>query len=86
MSPAGEPQPAFDRDYWLAHCEGYRVRSRRRSLGLVEEVLHSGSGAPSALVVCGGLFGTRRVLVRADDVELVSPRETRIVLRAGADG
>lgn len=30
---------SFDRDYWLAHCEGFRVESPAGRLGLVEEVV-----------------------------------------------
>ena len=33
---------AFDREYWLGHCEGFQVRSGRRRLGFVEQVLDDG--------------------------------------------
>jgi hypothetical protein len=28
----------FDRDYWLSHCEGYRVEASDGRLGFVEEI------------------------------------------------
>ena len=30
--------PALDHDYWVAHCEGYRVESHEGRLGFVDEV------------------------------------------------
>lgn len=29
----------WSRDYWLGHCEGFRVEDETRVLGVVEEVL-----------------------------------------------
>ena len=78
------PSPArFDRAYWLSHCEGYRVRAGRRDVGVVEEVLLEGAfDRPPGLLVCGGLFGSRRTFVDLDHVSEIVPREQRIRLRS----
>jgi hypothetical protein len=36
-------QTGLDRDYWLAHCEGYRVNAADGRLGFVEAVRRDGS-------------------------------------------
>ncbi|MEX1357495.1 MAG: hypothetical protein WD981_02615 [Gaiellaceae bacterium] len=69
----------IDRDYWIDHCEGYRVEGRGGRIGLVEEVRPDG-----LLAVRAGLLG-RRVLIfdRADVAEIV-PRAKRIYLDSSA--
>lgn len=69
-------QQGFDRDYWLSHCEGFQVRSGRRRLGFVQEVLDGGR----TLAVRGGLLGRRVVLVPVEGVFAIVPRATRIWL------
>src|SRR5262249_11004170 len=66
----------FDREYWLAHCEGFQVRRGRRRLGFVQEVLDGGR----TLAVGGGLLGRRVVLVPVDGVSAIVPRAMRIWL------
>lgn len=74
-------EPKFA-DYWLGHCEGFRVDSHAGRLGFVEQVV-SGSRAdcPDALIVRAGLLSRRLLLVPAEDVENVRPRDLCIRLR-----
>ncbi|HXV58124.1 MAG TPA: PRC-barrel domain-containing protein [Gaiellaceae bacterium] len=68
----------------LAGCEGFGVYGRSARIGVVESVrLDAESGTPALLRVRAGLLGSWRVLVPVEEVEEVSARERRIVLRAG---
>lgn len=80
VPPASAP---FDRDYWVAHCEGYRVDGPGGRIGFVEEVRANPSD-PTApfLAVRAGRLGTRLLVVPADAVEFIVPREQRVWLRA----
>ena len=71
----------WSRDYWLGHCEGFRVLGPEGRIGLVEAVLGE-EDEPEALVVRTGLFGTHASVLPLGDVELVEPRVERIVVRA----
>jgi hypothetical protein len=75
-------QPAateFDRDYWLRHCEGYRVDGVEGRLGFVESIREEADGN-AVLAVRAGRLGTRLLLVRARDVAFIVPRAERIWL------
>jgi hypothetical protein len=65
---------------WLPSCHGFRVEAAGRRLGIVEDVLYGDGGGPAALLVRGGLFGTRTILVPVEDVCEVVPRVKRVVL------
>jgi len=69
-----EARKRIDRDYWVVHCEGFQVRSGRRRLGFVQEVLDGGQ----TLAVRGGFLGRRVVLVPVDRVLAIVPRELRL--------
>ncbi|MDQ3890030.1 MAG: hypothetical protein M3312_05710 [Actinomycetota bacterium] len=72
----------LDRDYWLGRCEGYRVESSRRRLGTIEALrFESRADRPDALVVRGGIFRRRTILVPVSDVLDILPHEHRIVVR-----
>lgn len=67
--------------YWLGQCDGYRVDSADGRIGVVEAVRQRpGSCEPQELAVRAGLFGRRVLLVAADQVARIVPREQRIVL------
>jgi hypothetical protein len=85
----GQPESgdaSLGRDYWLAHCEGYKVQSPIRGLGIVEEIIPPADDRPSLLAVRGGLLGRRRILVPTSDVALVVPRAMRLFLRSAKAG
>ena len=71
-----------DDEYWLAHCEGYCVDSGHGQIGLVDEVCSHPPGHPDLLVLRAGRFGRRRLLVPAEEVISVVPRDERIVVRS----
>jgi hypothetical protein len=73
----------FDHAYWLSRCEGFRVDWQGGRGGTVEEVrFRSRHDRPDVLVVRVGRFRRRRLLVPADEVVSLSPRERRVLLSA----
>ena len=73
----------FGRDYWLARCAGYRVEWPGDRGGVVEEVrFGSRHDRPDFLVVRVGRVIGRRLVVHADEVASISPREQRLLLSA----
>jgi hypothetical protein len=72
----------IDTDYWLAHCEGYRVDSAEGRIGFVEEVrLGASHPEDTILAVRMGMLGRRVALIPASAAEIVVPRAERIWLR-----
>jgi hypothetical protein len=71
----------FDRDYWLRHCEGYRVDGAEGRLGFVDSIRDEDEGV-AILAVRAGRLGRRLLLVRARDVAFIVPRAKRIWLAA----
>ena len=67
-------------------CHGFRVEAGGKRFGRVEDILHGGDSEPAALLVRGGLFGTKTMIVPAVDVLEVVPRAKRVVARAGRPG
>ena len=67
--------------YWLANCEGFRVRSRRRRGRVVDVVVDASTGRPESLVVRFGVVrrrvavGAVGTVVPADAVLVLAPRE-----------
>jgi hypothetical protein len=77
---------SWDTDYWLCRCEGFRVDTPTRRLGIVEEVrFKTRLERPDTLVVRGGLLGSRVLLVPVSDVKDVVPRQQRLVLARAPD-
>lgn len=83
-TPKAEPTlSGFDREYCLAHCEGYRVESAAGRLGVVEEVrAHPTRGKKPILAIRAGLLGRRVLLVPTPEVDFIVPRAKRIWLRS----
>jgi hypothetical protein len=72
---------AFDRDYWLAHCDGFRVDTAGGRLGFVDHVTQDADGVP-VLHVRAGMLGRSVVSVPAAEVDFVVPRAERIWLHS----
>jgi hypothetical protein len=53
-------------------------------VGVVDDVLVDENGRPRALVVSSGWFGRRRLVVPAEDVAEICPRDRRLRLRRAA--
>jgi hypothetical protein len=67
----------------LMQCEGFGVYGPNSRIGTVEEVRLGGGGRPVSLLVRAGLTGTWLLHVPFDQVDEISSREERVVLRAG---
>ena len=81
VAPEAE-RSSFDEQYWLGHCEGFRVTGSDGFAGVVQEVRFGPDRQrPEELVVCSGRLRLRSVLVPADEVALVVPRQMRLRLR-----
>ncbi|HEY4347105.1 MAG TPA: hypothetical protein VGM80_05905 [Gaiellaceae bacterium] len=73
----------LDEDYWLGHCEGFRVESPSGKIGTVESVVYGKlSGRPEQLAVCYGTLRLRTKLIAVDDVAVIRPRDLRLRIRA----
>jgi len=69
-----------DCEYWLHHCEGFRVDGVEGRIGVVEEVRDESGDAQ--LAVRAGLLGRRVLLIPASEVVEIVPRAMRIWLRS----
>jgi hypothetical protein len=75
-----EPAGAPDREYWLEHCDGFRVDGPRGRIGVVEEVRHTAEGG-SLLVIRTGVLGLRAVAISTREVFEIVPRARRLWLK-----
>lgn len=73
---------SWTREYWLCHCEGYRVQSSDGGfVGFVEEVFRSpGTGEPSALGIRTGVDGPGRVVRPVGMIREIRPDAELIVV------
>ncbi len=78
------PRPlSWDHDYWLCRCEGFRVDAPTGRLGLVEAVRFGARlDRPDELLVRGGVFRNRTLVVPVSDVREIVPLQQRLVLRS----
>jgi hypothetical protein len=66
-------------DYWLGHCEGFRVQSPEGEVGVVESVVYAAdAGRPAYLAVTGGRLLLRTALVPCAEVVSIDARQTRL--------
>ena len=65
-------------DYWLRHCEGYRVWEAGGPIGHVEAVLTREDGDPHSLVVRIGSSFSVLVTFPVDAVEGIDPATERV--------
>jgi hypothetical protein len=82
LSWEGSEAPRAGRGFeWLRLCHGFRLEAEGKRLGVVEDVLYGQDRDPAALLVRGGLFGTRATIVPVEDVVKVLPRSKRVIVR-----
>jgi hypothetical protein len=74
-----------NRRYWLTHSEGFRLDAPGGRVGFVEAVVEREPGHAAALIVRAGLLGRRLLVVAADEVAEVAPRQRRLRLRASPE-
>jgi hypothetical protein len=69
-------------DCWLVRCHGLAVYDEDGRVGFVRNVRFGESpGVPSALVVCTGLFIRTTVIIPVAEIDEISEKQRRIVLR-----
>jgi hypothetical protein len=68
-----ELSESWSQDYWLHHCENYRVDDADGPFGFVDHVVFSEQGEPEAVVVRVGRFQTSLVTVPFADVAEIRP-------------
>jgi hypothetical protein len=76
---AGE-RSCWNTDYWLRHCEGYRVWEPSGPIGRVEAVLTTEDGEPHSLVVRVGSSFSVLVTFPVDAVEGIDFATERVFL------
>jgi hypothetical protein len=80
-----ETRIPVDSEYWLAHCEGYRVESPGGRVGLVEEVRYlPGRDRAESLAVLAGMRGRRRLIIPVSEVQAIMPYAERLFLKSDA--
>jgi hypothetical protein len=73
---------ASDRNYWLAHCDGFTVYTGNNPLGAVDGIrFQSRIDRPDLLEVRCGRFGRQVLLVPVEQVEFVYPEEKAVVVQ-----
>jgi len=83
--PPARPLDAGRRggDYWLGHCEGFKVQSPEGEVGVVESVVFAaGAARPAYLAVTGGRVLLRTALVPCAEVVSIDARRTRLDVQA----
>jgi hypothetical protein len=86
MQHASGGSDGVEDDYWLSHCEGYRVESSGGRIGLVEEVRRAAdNGQAESLAVLAGIRGLRRLVIPVSEIALVVPHDERLVLKERAE-
>jgi hypothetical protein len=72
------PRSCWTIDYWLRHCEGYRVWEATGPIGYVEAVLTTGDDEPHSLVVRVGSSFSVLVTFPVEAVEGLDPATERV--------
>jgi len=84
MEEIGAPS-CWTTEYWLGHCEGYRVFTDEGPIGFVEEVLWEANEEPTALVVRVGEAFAHLLTVPVEAVEGFDPAGERVFIGSLAD-
>lgn len=81
--PSRSPGPT-ETDYWLRHCDGFRVDGPDGRIGVVDHVeLGFGADVPDVVAVASGLFRIRLTRIPLSDVVEVQPDRRRLVVCIG---
>src|SRR3954469_4606086 len=66
-------------EYWLGHCEGFKVQSPEGQVGVVESVVYDADAArPAYLAVTGGRLLLHTALVPCAEVVSIDARQARL--------
>jgi hypothetical protein len=78
-------EPGLKRDYWLGQSAGFGVEADGRRIGLVEDVLYRSSiDVPDYVLLRVGTLRRHSVVVPADRVAAVIPRQRRLIVESQA--
>ncbi|MFL5830951.1 MAG: hypothetical protein ACJ76X_13635 [Solirubrobacteraceae bacterium] len=83
--PAAQPTTAArgGGEYWLGHCEGFKVQSPEGEVGIVESVVYAADAAqPAYLTVTGGRLLLHTARVPCGEVVSIDARQTRLNVQA----
>jgi hypothetical protein len=83
--PAAQPTTAArgGGEYWLGHCEGFKVQSPQGEVGIVESVVYATDAAqPAYLAVTGGRLVLHTALVPCAEVISIDARQARLDVQA----
>jgi hypothetical protein len=83
--PPAQPTTAASggREYWLGHCEGFKVQSPEGDAGVVESVVYAADATrPAYLAVTGGRLLLHTALVPCAEVVSIDARQTRLDVQA----
>jgi hypothetical protein len=72
-------------DYWLRHCEEYRVFAGGDPIGYVEDIVFGADEEPTALVIRVGEAFTHLLTVGVDGIEGFDPGGERLFIGSLAD-
>lgn len=72
-------------EYWLRHCEGYRVFAGDESIGYVDEVVVDQDDEPVALQVLVGEVFTHLLEIPLGAVDGIDPAGERVFVAALVD-
>jgi hypothetical protein len=76
----------LDTDYWLGHCQGFRVDAPEGHVGRVDDVLFGSQlERPDALLVRSGVLGNHLVSAPVGEVAEITPRSEQLMLRHRPD-
>jgi hypothetical protein len=71
-----------DASFWLRNCQGFRVESGGKKIGVVDDVLFGQQSEPATILVRTGLFRLGLRAISSDEIETVDPRRQRLTLRS----
>jgi hypothetical protein len=80
-----DAQSCWQSEYWLRHCEGYRVFAGDEPIGFVDEVVFDDEDEPATLVVLVGEVFTHRVEIPLGAVDGIDPGGERLFVGPLAD-
>ena len=81
LTPEAAADECWTREYWLRHCEGYRVESLGGRIGHVDSIVVSDADEPVALVVRRGIgTGCVTFVIPVEEIRELEPSVERILV------
>jgi hypothetical protein len=80
-----EATSCWTTQYWLRHCEGYRVLAGDEPIGYVEDVELGADDEPEALLIRVGEVFTHLLTISVEAIESFDPAGERLFVGSLAD-